>query len=251
MTDPWSLAERIVVVTGASSGLGAATALEAARRGADVVVAARREDRLTTLARDIEDLGRRALVVPTDVRDQPQCQALIDAAVDTFGVVHGLVNNAGIGTAVAATREEPSEFLRVLDLNLSGAYWVLQAFGRVAPQGASIVNVASVLGLQPFPVPQAAYAASKAGLLGLTRDLAQQWGARKGIRVNAVAPGLVPTEMSAEYPPEVADLISGRTALGRLGTPDEVARTITFLLTDAASYITGATLVVDGGLTYH
>jgi NAD(P)-dependent dehydrogenase (short-subunit alcohol dehydrogenase family) len=251
MTDPWSLDGRVVVVTGASSGLGAATALEVARRGGDVVLAARRVDRLAAVADEIRALGRQALVVPTDVGVEPDCRALIDHALAVFGAVHGLVNNAGVGSAVPATREEPEEFRRVIDLNLNGAYWVLQAFGRTAPAGSSVVNIASVLALQPFPVPQAAYAASKAGLLGLTRDLAQQWGARKGIRVNAVAPGLVPTEMTDEYPPDIRDLVASRTALGRLGTPEELARAVVFLLTDAAAYITGSTLVVDGGLTYH
>jgi NAD(P)-dependent dehydrogenase (short-subunit alcohol dehydrogenase family) len=249
--DPWALTGRVVIVTGASSGLGLATAREASARGAHVVLAARRLDRLETLVQEFEGQGRRALAVRTDVAQQPDCQALVDAAIEEFGSVHGLVNNAGIGTAGAATREAPEEFRRVLDLNLSGAYWMLQAFGRVAPHGASAVNVSSVLGLQPFPVPQAAYASSKAGLLGMTRDLAMQWGTRKGIRVNAVAPGLIPTDMSSEYSSEVTELIADRTALGRLGSAEELARCVVFLLSDAASYVTGATLVVDGGLTFH
>ena len=251
MTDPWSLAGKAIIVTGASSGLGEATALECARLGANIVLAARRADRLAVLAGTIEGLGVKALAVPTDVSDQPQCQALVDAAAAAFGAVHGLVNNAGVGTAVPATREQPEEFTRVIDLNLSGAYWVLQAFAKVAPHGSSAVNVASVLGLRPFQVPQAAYASSKAGLLGLTRDLAQQWGVRKGIRVNAIAPGLIPTDMSSEYSAETTEAVRQSTALGRLGTPEELARAVAFLLTDASSYITGATLVVDGGLTYH
>ena len=244
----WTLKNKTVIVTGASSGLGEATAREVSRLGARVVLAARRVERLERLA---AELAGECLVVPTDVADQAQCVALVDAAQAHFGAVHGLVNNAGVGTAVPATQELPADFKRVLGLNLAGAYWVLQAFGRTADPGASAVNVSSIIGLQPLPVPQAAYAASKAGLLGLTRDLAQQWGARRGIRVNAVAPGLIPTEMSDEYAAEIRDLVVKRSALGRLGTAQELASAVAFLLTDAASYITGVTLAVDGGFTYN
>ena len=246
-----SLAGRVVIVTGASSGLGAATALVVAAAGADVVLAARRVDRLEETAAAVRALGRRVLSVPTDVSVPEQCSALIEAGVAEFGAVHGLVNNAGVGTAVPATRETPEQFRYVLDVNLNGTYWCAQAFGRVAPRGSAIVNVSSVLGLAPFRMPQAAYSSSKAAVLGLTRDLAMQWGSRKGIRVNAIAPGLIPTEMSDEYPPEVHADITSRTALGRLGEPAELAQAVAFMLSPAASYITGTTLVVDGGLSFH
>jgi NAD(P)-dependent dehydrogenase (short-subunit alcohol dehydrogenase family) len=251
LTDAFSLTGSVIVVTGASSGLGAATARQVAALGADVVLAARRLDRLEGVAQEVRDTGRRALTVATDVSVQEQCAALVEAAVAEFGAVHGLVNNAGIGTAAPATREAPEEWRRVLDINLSGAYWCAQAFGRVAPRDSAIVNISSVLGLHPFPVPQAGYAASKAGLLGMTRDLAMQWGSRKGIRVNAIAPGLIPSEMADEYPKEFQDVVAATTALGRLGEQEEIASAVAFLLSGASSYITGATLVVDGGLTFH
>ncbi|MCW2620728.1 MAG: 3-oxoacyl-[acyl-carrier-protein] reductase [Frankiales bacterium] len=246
-----SLAGRVVIVTGASSGIGAATARAAAAAGADLVLGARRVDRLEETAQAVRDLGRRVLAVPTDVTQVDQCQGLVQAAVTEFGAVHGLVNNAGLGTAVPATRETPEQFRSVIDVNLYGSYWTAQAFAQVAPPGSAIVNIASVLGLAPFDMPQAAYVASKAAVLGLTRDLANQWGSRKGIRVNAVAPGLIPTEMADEYPPRVHEQIAARTALRRLGDVDELAPAVVFLLSPAASYITGITLAVDGGLSYH
>ena len=117
-----------------------------------------------------------------------------------FGRVDVLVNNAGVGTAVPATHETPEQFRSVIDVNLNGCYWMAQACGRVMQPGSSIVNISSVLGLTTAGLPQAAYAASKAGLIGLTRDLAQQWTGRKGIRVNSVAPGFFVSEMTDQYP---------------------------------------------------
>ena len=132
--------------------------------------------------------------------DPDDCQALVDAAMAEFGRVDVLVNNAGVGTAVPATRETPEQFRQVVDVNLNGCYWMAQACGRVMQPGSSIINISSVLGLTTAGLPQAAYAASKAGLIGLTRDLAQQWTGRKGIRVNAVAPGFFDSEMTEQYP---------------------------------------------------
>jgi len=136
-----------------------------------------------------------------------------------------------------------------MDVNLMGAYWMAQAFARAAKDGGSIINISSVLGLRPGALPQAAYAASKAGIIGLTRDLAAQWTARKGIRVNALAPGFFPTEMTEEMDPAEADFIKAITPAGRLGDPQELAAVGVFLASDAASYVTGVTLPVDGGIT--
>ncbi|MGZ5406128.1 MAG: SDR family NAD(P)-dependent oxidoreductase, partial [Nocardioides sp.] len=183
------LDDKVAIVTGASSGLGVAFAQGLAEAGADVVLGARRADRLEATAGLVRDVGRRALAVTTDVADPDSCQALVDAAMAEFDRVDVLVNNAGIATAVPATRETPEQFRQVIDVNLNGCYWMAQACGRVMQPGSSIINISSVLGLTTAGLPQAAYAASKAGLIGLTRDLAQQWTGRKGIRVNAVAPG--------------------------------------------------------------
>ena len=166
-----------------------------------------------------------------------------------LGRVDVLVNNAGLGTAVPASRESPEEFRRVVEVNLNGCYWAAQACSRLMQPGSSIVNVSSVLALTSGGLPQAAYSASKAGLLGLTRDLAQQWTGRKGIRVNALAPGFFPSEMTDAYPTGYLDVLTERVPARRAGDPAELAATLVWLVSPAAAYVTGQTVVVDGGFT--
>ncbi|SEL81630.1 SDR family NAD(P)-dependent oxidoreductase [Rhodococcus maanshanensis] len=247
--DRFRLDNKVVVVTGASSGLGVAFAVACAEAGADVVLAARRVDKLEQTAELVRNTGREALCVSTDVADPDQAQHMIDAAMERFGRVDVLVNNAGIGTAHPATRETPEQFRQVIDINLNGAYWAAQACGRVMTPGSAIINISSVLGLTTAGLPQAAYAASKAGLIGLTRDLAQQWGTRRGIRVNAIAPGFFKSEMTDSYQDGYLDSMGPRLVLGRIGDPEELAATLVWLASDAAAYVTGQTIPVDGGLT--
>ncbi|HEY3483284.1 MAG TPA: glucose 1-dehydrogenase [Streptomyces sp.] len=250
--DLFRLDGKVAVVTGASSGLGAGFALALADAGADLVLAARRTELLDRTRAAVAERGRRALAVATDVRDPRQCDRLVEAALAEFGQVDVLVNNAGIGTAVPALREEPDEFRKVIDVNLNGAYWMAQACGRAMGPGSSIVNVASVLGLIKSYVPQAAYAASKAGLIGLTRDLAQQWSGRKGIRVNALAPGYFQSEMTAEVPSEgLTEFIRSTSPLARMGEQHELDAAMLFLASPASGYVTGTTLAVDGGMSMH
>ncbi len=147
--DRFRLDGRVAVVTGASSGLGAGFAVALAQAGADLVLAARRVDKLAGTARAVEGAGRRSLIVPTDVSDPEQCVALTRAAMGEFGRIDVLVNNAGLGTAVPAVHEKPEQFRRVLDVNLMGAYWMAQACARLMLPGSSIVNVASILALIP------------------------------------------------------------------------------------------------------
>jgi len=245
----FDLTGKVAIVTGASSGLGVAFARGLAEAGADVALGARRADRLADTARLVEETGRRALTVATDVADPEACQALVDATAAELGRVDVLVNNAGIGTAVPATRETPEQFRQVIDVNLNGCYWMAQACGRVMQPGSAIINISSVLGLTTAGLPQAAYASSKAGLIGLTRDLAQQWTGRKGIRVNAIAPGFFESEMTDQYPPGYLESQEPRIPAGRKGDPRELAATVVFLASDAAGYITGQTIAVDGGMT--
>src|SRR6476469_10240283 len=240
---------RVAIVTGASSGLGVAFAQGLAEAGADVVLGARRADRLEATADLVRAAGRRALAVATDVADPDACTALVQAAMDEFGRVAVLVNNAGIGTAVPATRETPEQFRSVIDVNLNSCYWMAQACGRVMQTGSSITNISSILGLTTGGLPQAAYSASKAGLGGLTRDLAQQWTGRKGIRVNALAPGFFESAMTDSYPDGYLDLAMMRVPAGRKGDPRELAATAVWLASDAGGYVTGQMIPVDGGLT--
>jgi NAD(P)-dependent dehydrogenase (short-subunit alcohol dehydrogenase family) len=247
--DRFRLDGKAAIVTGASSGLGIAFAEALAEAGADLVLTARRTDRLEQTRALIQQRGRRALTVTADVARPEDAQAVVDAAMAEFGHVDVLVNNAGKGTAVPATRESPDQFREVIDINLNGSYWMAQACGRVMKPGSSIINVASVVALTSGGLPQAAYSASKAGVMGLTRDLAVQWTGRKGIRVNALAPGFFPSEMTDQFPEGYIDSQLPRVPAGRPGDPDELAAALVFLASPAASYVTGTTLVVDGGLT--
>ncbi len=239
---------RTAIVTGASSGLGVAFARGLAAAGADVVLCARRVERLEALADELRAAGAACTAVQADVTDPEQCTEVVRRAVEAHGKVDVLVNTAGVASAVPATREEPDAFRKVVDVNLMGSYWMAQACGRVMPAGSSIVNVGSVLGFTTAGLPQAAYASSKAAIIGLTRDLAQQWTGRKGIRVNALAPGFFPTEMTEEYPDGYLEQMMWRVPTGRVGDPDELTSAMLFLAGPASSYITGVVLPVDGGL---
>jgi NAD(P)-dependent dehydrogenase (short-subunit alcohol dehydrogenase family) len=247
--DLFRLDGKVAIVTGASSGLGVSFARALAEAGADVALGARRVDRLEETRALVESAGRRAVVVRTDVASPEECQRLVDETMTAFDRVDVLVNNAGVGTAVPATRETPEQFRSVIEVNLNGCYWMAQACGRVMQPGSSIINVSSVLALTTGGLPQAAYSSAKAALLGLTRDLAQQWTGRKGIRVNAVAPGFFDSEMTQQYPPGYLDAMAPRIPAGRNGDPRELAATVVYLASAAAGYVTGQTLPVDGGMT--
>lgn len=243
----FSLRGKVAVVTGASSGLGVTLARGLAEAGADVVLAARRADKLAETAAMVEQAGTRALTVSADVGDATDCARIVEEALGEFGRLDALVNNAGTGEVGPAHRQLAGEFERTLDINLSGAYRLAVAAAAAMTEGGSIINIASVLAYTTAGIPQAAYAASKAGLLGLTRDLAGQWTGRRGIRVNAIAPGFFSTDMTEGHDASMDHLVAHRIPAGRLGRPEDLVGAVVYLASDASAYVTGTTLAVDGG----
>jgi NAD(P)-dependent dehydrogenase (short-subunit alcohol dehydrogenase family) len=249
LLDRFRLDGKVAIVTGASSGLGVAFADGLAEAGADVAVCARRAGRLQDTKQRVEAHGRRCVAIEADVSEPEDCERVVARTVEELGKADVLVNNAGVGTAVPATRESPEQFRHVIDINLNGSYWMAQAFARaIGEDGGSIVNIGSVLGSTTAGLPQAAYSSSKAAIIGLTRDLAQQWTGRKKIRVNALAPGFFPSEMTDQYPDGYLDAMMVRVPAGRGGDPAELTAALLFLASDASSYVTGVVLPVDGGM---
>lgn len=238
------------VVTGASSGLGAGFAQALGHAGATVVIAARREDRLAEVAGEVRrTTGAEAFTVVADVSQPEDCERLAEVAIRETGRIDAVVANAGLGGAVTALKETPEGFRRVIDINLNGVFWTAQSCARRMTHGGSIVTVASVLGQIAPRFPQAAYAASKAGVIGLTRDLAGEWSSRRGIRVNALCPGYFDSEMTADEGDLLRAMVTEQSMMGRFGEQHELDAALLFLASPASSYVTGTTLTVDGGLT--
>lgn len=247
--DLFDVRDRVVVITGASSGLGEHFARRLTARGARVVLAARRADRIEALAADLPG----AVAVPCDVTDESDRVRLTETAYDRYGRVDVLVNNAGVSRPAPAAEETVDAFRAVVETNLVACYGLSREIGvRMVEAGAgSIVNIASIVGLVGLGrMPQASYAASKAGVVNLTRELAAQW-ARTGVRVNAIAPGFFPTEMTDGLfgDPRGEAWVAKLTPMGRGGRDGELDGALIYLASDASSYVTGATLAVDGGWT--
>jgi len=238
---------KVAVITGAARGIGRETALLFAREGARVVVADV-DTRGEVVAQDIRQTGGEALFARTDVTSRESCHALVGSTLAAFGQVDVLVNNAGIVRDAVLAKLTESDFDLVVNVNLKGTFTMTQAV--VAPMvergSGSIINVSSVVGLYGN-FGQTNYAATKAGVIGMTRVWARELG-KKGIRVNAVAPGFIRTEMTQGVPEKVLDMMRDKTPLGRLGTPEDVARVFLFLASDEAAYVHGAVISVDGGL---
>jgi NAD(P)-dependent dehydrogenase (short-subunit alcohol dehydrogenase family) len=245
--DCFKLDGKVAVVTGASGGLGRTFATALASAGADVVVGARRASGLEETKAIVEGLGRRGVSVPTDVSRRDQCENLVEAAFTELGRVDILVNNAGVGSPVPALKEDPDEFTRVIEVNLSGCHWMSCAAAERMKPGSSIINISSVLATVSAGIPQAAYAASKAGVMGLTRDLAHQWSGRRGIRVNAILPGFFETDLTTDH--GGFDRLLDRIAVGRIGEPEDLLGALILLASDGSRYMTGQSIVVDGGFT--
>ncbi|WP_260483419.1 SDR family NAD(P)-dependent oxidoreductase [Sphingomicrobium flavum] len=244
---------KVALVTGASSGIGEATARLFAKRGASVVLAARRRDRLDALVEEIEQTGGTASAIDTDVADAASVEAMVAHAVDTFGRLDFAVNNAGLGTKVYPVTDMPDDYWdEVMAVNLRGNFLCLKHEARAmlaAGNGGAIVNVGSVSTFLGTP-GATAYTASKAGQLGLTTSASGEL-ASQGIRVNLVCPGVIDTPLhqaiKANLGAEAFDGIRQRKHLQRFGQPEEIATCIAFLCSDEASFITGSTLTADGG----
>ena len=247
----FDLSGKTAIVTGGGSGIGRQMAEGLAEAGANLVLCARKAERCEQAAADLEQLGVRALGLACDVRDPEQIQAVVRRTVEELGSVDVLVNNAG--TVWGATPEDmPLEgWQKVVDVNLTGVFLFAQAAGRVMIErtGGSIVNIASVAGLHGAPpevVNTVVYHATKGGVIAFTRDLAWKW-AQHGIRVNAVAPGWFPSDMSRFVLDSQGEELERRIPLRRFGGPEDLKGAVVFLASPASAYVTGHTLVVDGG----
>ncbi|MGA8389284.1 MAG: glucose 1-dehydrogenase [Pseudolabrys sp.] len=247
--DMFSLKGRVALVTGASSGLGVQFAKALADNGAAVALVARRADRLKSLKDEIEVKGGRAVVIEADVTDHAAVARAFDTVEKAFGTVTILVNNAGIAHGGRAVEMPPEEWRKVLSTNLDAVFfWAQEAARRllVAKKQGAIVNIASVLGLA-VSKGAVAYAAAKAGVVQVTKALAVEL-AFKGVRVNSIAPGWFVTEMNDDYlSGEAGTAIKREIPMGRFGNPGDLDGALLLLVSDAGSYITGATVVVDGG----
>ena len=244
------MSEKTAIVTGGSRGIGRAVCLELARQGINVVLCyAGNAEKAEQTAAQCEALGVKALAVRCDVADAADVKALVDTAIRAFGRIDILVNNAGITRDGLLMMMKEEDFDAVLDTNLKGAFLCLKAVSRamMKQRYGRIVNLSSVVGLRGN-AGQVNYAASKAGVIGMTKAAAKELASR-GITVNAVAPGFIDTDMTAALPEGAKEALLATIPMGRLGAAEEVAKAVAFLAGDDAAYVTGQVLAVDGGMS--
>ena len=239
---------RVSIVTGAGQGIGKAIALGLAAAGADIVVADIVVESAEQVAEEVRALGRRALAVRLDVSDEESAKGMADAAVAEFGKIDHLINNAGITRDNLIMRMKPEEWASVLAVNLTGVFNCTKAVTRTMMKAryGRIVNIASVIG-QMGNAGQTNYGSTKAGVIGLAKSAARELGSR-GITVNVIAPGFIKTQMTDDLSEEIRERLLANVPLGRLGMPEDVANAVKFLVSDDASYITGAVINVNGGM---
>jgi 3-oxoacyl-[acyl-carrier protein] reductase len=243
------LTGKTALVTGAARGIGRTCALTLAQAGADISAIDVLEGPLAELAKEIEGLGRKVHTRCVDVTRAEDVEAATKEAVEALGKIDILVNNAGITRDNLIVRMKPDEWQKVIDVNLHGPFNFIKALSRpmMKARGGRIINIASIIGLVGN-AGQANYAASKAGLVALTKTAAREYGSR-GICVNAVAPGFIDTAMTQALDPKAKEAMTSAIPMGRVGKPEEIAHAVLFLASDMGAYITGQTLVVDGGIS--
>ena len=242
------LTDKVALVTGASRGIGKAIAMGVAAQGAQVLCVSSREGGCDEVLTAIDAAGGQAQAIACDVGDAAQIQGLADQVLKEHGRLDVLVNNAGVTRDGIFMRMSSDDFDQVVGTNLRGPFLLCRAFARAMAKARSgrIINIGSVVGLTGN-AGQANYAASKAGLVGLTKSLAKELAGR-GVTANLIAPGFIETDMTAALPEETQKSLLAGIPLGRFGRPEDIAAAVVFLCSDAASYVTGQTLVVDGGM---
>ena len=250
----FDLTDKVAIVTGASSGIGKASALALASQGASVALCARRLEKLQAVAKEIEEKGGKALVIPTDVLKKEDLQHAVDLTVQTFGKIDILLNNAGVGAISPSVDMTEEQWDTVVDTNLRAYFFMAQTVAKemIKNKYGRIINIASILsgGVGSGMAGTVNYCAAKGGVVAMTEALADEF-ALLGITVNAIGPGFIETEMTASVQ-QMKDLYAGllaRIPMKRFGKAEEIAATVVFLASSEASYTTGATVYIDGGWT--